>query len=176
MTIGGHGELVLATPAGTVVEQPPIAWQQTPAGRIDVPVRYRLLGEHTFGYAVAAGYRRDLELVIDPVLGYSTYLGGASYDEVHDIAVDAAGSAYVAGGTLSPDFPATGGPVPGSDYVVFVSKLAPDGSALLYSTFLGGSSHQIGYGLALRGNEAVVVGSTTSNDFPTTLGAFDQMR
>lgn len=174
LAVGTAGELHVTTPAGELVEAAPKAWQDSADGRVAVAVRFRILAQDTFGFATSGGFDPDQELVIDPVLGYSTYLGGASYDEVHDVAVDATGAAYVVGGTRSPDFPATGGPVPGSDYVVFVTKLAPDGASLLYSTFLGGSSHQIGYGLSLRGSSVVVVGITLSTDFPTTVGAFQR--
>lgn len=171
--LGESGELVVWLPGGHVIEQPPVAWQELDGRRVPVTVRYLLHDGTTFGFAVAGEWRRDLELVIDPVLKYSTYLGGASFDQVGDIAVDAAGSAYVTGGTLSPDFPASGSPVPGSDYVAFVAKLDPNGTALVYSVFLGGSSHQVGYGIALDGTRAVVVGSTSSADFPVTVGAYD---
>ena len=121
-------------------------------------------------------------------LAYATFLGGSSDDERgNGIAVDGSGAAYVTGDTLSTDFPTTpgafdrtfgggtGGPCGGSPCPdVFVAKLNPSGSALVYSTFIGGSSDDGGDGIAVDGSGAAfVTGGTLSADFPTTLGAFD---
>jgi hypothetical protein len=109
-------------------------------------------------------------------LVYSTYLGGASTDQGFGIAVDAAGNAYVTGWTVSADFPTTPGAfdttAAGAD--AFVTKLNPAGSALVYSTYLGGASTDQGFGIAVDGaGNAYVTGLTVSADFPTTPGAFD---
>lgn len=108
---------------------------------------------------------------------YSTFLGGGWADQANGIAVDAAGSAYVTGTTYGSNFPTTPGAFDTSFngyYDAFVTKLNPQGTALLYSTFLGGAAPENGYGIALdlSGN-AYVIGSTYSADFPTTPGAFD---
>jgi hypothetical protein len=107
-------------------------------------------------------------------LVYSTYLGGNGGDRGAGIAVDAAGNAYVTGGTGSTNFPTTPGafqPTCGGD--AFVTKLDPTGSALVYSTCLGGVDADYGQGIALDGNaNAYVTGSTASKDFPITEGAF----
>ncbi len=106
---------------------------------------------------------------------YSAFLGGASYETGYAAAVDTSGAAYVTGTTPSTDFPT----VPGSfdtvmDYQdAFLVKVDPTGGSLVYATFLGGTLAESGYGLALSGNVATVVGQTTSGDFPTTPGAYD---
>ncbi len=109
-------------------------------------------------------------------LVYSTYLGGKLPDEAKAIAVDASGNAYVTGMTTSGDFP-TQNPLYGPDGGsgdAFVAKLKADGSALVYSTFLGGSATDAGLGIAVDASgSAYVVGDTNSADFPTTTGAFD---
>jgi hypothetical protein len=111
-------------------------------------------------------------------LVYSTYLGGASTDQGSGIAVDGAGNAYVTGFTFSADFPTTPGAFdttfnPGT-FDAFVTKLNPAGSALVYSTYLGGASTDQGFGIAVDGaGNAYVTGLTVSADFPTTPGAFD---
>jgi hypothetical protein len=114
-------------------------------------------------------------------LVYSTYLGGSGADYGQGIAVDTSGYAYLTGYTSSPDFPVTpgafqttcGNPNPGYCNNVFVTKLNPTGSALVYSSYLGGSGTDTGYGVALdSADDAYVTGRTTSTDFPTTLGAF----
>ena len=103
-------------------------------------------------------------------LVYSTYLGGIYQDEGHGIAVDGSGSAYVTGYTQSSDFP-TVNPYDGSwngFHDVFVSKLSDVGSSLVYSTYLGGSDWDVGWGIAVNGSgSAYVTGFTSSSNFPT---------
>jgi hypothetical protein len=111
-------------------------------------------------------------------LAYSTYLGGSSGDSANGIALDSLGDAYVSGSTFSSDFPTTGGAADtsfnGGVGDAFVTKLDTTGAALDYSTYLGGSSADSGAGIALDGTgNAYVTGSTSSSDFPTTLGALD---
>jgi hypothetical protein len=117
---------------------------------------------------------------LDPTgasLVYSTFLGGSRSDWGHGIAVDAEGHAYVTGGTLSPDFPTTPGARDTSHKGhgdAFVTKLAPTGASLVYSTFLGGSEYDIGFGIAVDAEgHAYVTGRTKSFNFPTTPGALD---
>ena len=100
---------------------------------------------------------------------YSTYLGGSSEDEVRGIAVDAAGHAYVAGLTSSPDFPVRNAfqSFPGGNGQTFVTKLHPSGSSLVYSTYLGGSGTTQAFALAVDGaGHACVTGFTVAADFP----------
>src|SRR5205085_3926955 len=103
-------------------------------------------------------------------LHYSTYVGGNSEDDGNGIVVDAAGSAYIAGLTASTDFP-TENPlqshkVGSSDAVV--AKLNASGSALIYSTYLGGSSSDFAFGIAVdAAGNAYIAGQTASTDFPT---------
>jgi hypothetical protein len=106
---------------------------------------------------------------------YSTYLGGSGDDGATGIALDGSGNAYVTGDTVSNNFPTTPGssqPVKGAEEG-FVSELNPNGSALVYSTYLGGSAETYANGIAvdMSGN-AYVTGWTPSGNFPTTPGAF----
>ncbi|MCX7652056.1 MAG: SBBP repeat-containing protein, partial [Bacteroidia bacterium] len=109
-------------------------------------------------------------------LVYSTYLGGSRDDLGYGIAVDGSGQAYVTWGTKIPDYPVTGGTFQttkgvGSD--VFVTKLNAAGSGLVYSTYLGGSGKDLGFGIAVDGSgQAYVAGMTESTDYPVTAGAF----
>ena len=113
-------------------------------------------------------------------LVYSTYLGGVNDDDGRGIAVDAMGNAFIIGTTDSPTFPVTAGAFQTTlscpffcTYDAFVAKLNASGSALVYSTFFGGSVVENGSGIALDGTgNAYVTGLTTSYDFPTTVGAF----
>ena len=115
--------------------------------------------------------------MIDPGLAYSTFLGGAGIDEGGSIAVDPSGAAYVTG-HADAGFPSTAGSYDpshnsgGGD--VFVSKLNPAGTALVYSTFIGGSAFEQGRAIALdSAGQAHVTGQTASADFPGTPGAFE---
>jgi len=110
-------------------------------------------------------------------LVYATFLGGSSQDGDTRIAIDGSTHAYVTGATRSPDFPTT---LEAYDTTyngvadAFIAKLSPDGSTLIYATFLGGSRGDRGSGIAVDGSgSAYVTGSTSSSDFPTTPGAFD---
>jgi hypothetical protein len=117
-------------------------------------------------------------------LSYASFLGGNSTDYGYGIAVDSSGNAYVTGETWSPDFPTTveafdttcgtDGNCNGGLNDAFVAKLNPSGTALAYATFLGGSSYECTYGIAVDSSgNAYVTGGTWSPDFPTTVEAFD---
>jgi RHS repeat-associated protein len=110
-------------------------------------------------------------------LSYATFLGGGDVDEGYAIAVDGTGNAYVTGSTISNDFPTTTGAYDTSYNTngdVFVVKLNVAGTDLTYATFLGASLGDIGYAIAVDGmGNTYVTGSTDSNDFPTTTGAYD---
>ena len=104
-------------------------------------------------------------------LVYSTYIGGNNDDISWGISVDSIGNAYIAGRTLSSNFPLTAGALDSTNTGVFLSKLNASGSNLLYSTFIGSG---YGYGLALDSSGGIyLTGSTGSSSFPTTLGALD---
>ncbi|MET0649337.1 MAG: SBBP repeat-containing protein, partial [Pyrinomonadaceae bacterium] len=114
-------------------------------------------------------------LVIDPVLVYSSYLGGADADQGAAIAVDSAGSAYVAGTTASTDFPGVGSlqASKGDFSDAFVLKLSPDGRSLVYATYLGGNGDEFGAAVAVdAAGHAYVAGFTASGGFPVTAGSF----
>ncbi len=98
------GDLVLTTGGGEVRQRRPVSYQETGGERREVLSRYVLKGEREVGIEVGE-YDRTKPLVIDPVLTYSTHLGGSFYDSAAGIAVDSAGNAYVVGGTSSTDFP-----------------------------------------------------------------------
>jgi hypothetical protein len=168
------GDLAVTTRFGRVVEAAPVAWQVVDGERVPVEVAFRILDRRTFTFDVRSPLDPTATLVIDPILHYGTYLGGSSFDEAHGIDFSPAGEAWVVGGTLSPDFPATGTPVPSTNYSAYVTRLAADGQTQTWSVFLGGSADQIAYGLDLDANlNAFVSGTTGSNDFPTTSGCYD---
>ena len=179
LSIDGQGDLVTRSGYGTVRLKKPVAYQEVGGARKEVAAGYRLKGKNRVVFDLAP-YDRAKPLVIDPVLAYSTYLGGSGGDEGEHIAVDAAGSAYVTGFTVSVDFPTTFGAfqtVSGGTQFgnAFVTKLSPDGSSLVYSTYLGGNGGDSGMSVAVDSSgNAYVTGFTNSNNFPTTLGAFQR--
>ncbi|MDR3568215.1 MAG: SBBP repeat-containing protein [Syntrophobacteraceae bacterium] len=127
----------------------------------------------TCSFKVCA-YDRKLPLVIDPVMLYSTFLGGSANDEAYGIAVDSSGNAYMTGVTNSIDFPTQNvvqsGYAGGTSYGdAFVTEIAAGGQSLVYSTYLGGTGDDIGYSIAVDGaGNAYATGWTNSSDFPIT--------
>ena len=182
VAIDALGDLVLRADGGEVRLRKPVVYQEQNGQRAVIPTRYVLKAERQVAFEVAA-YDATKPLIIDPVLAYSTYLGGRASafggnadDEGLGIAVDAAGNAYVTGRTLSTSFPTTPGAFQvtfgGGFFDAFVTKLNGDGSALVYSTYLGGSVDDRGNAIAVdAAGNAYVTGSTSSNNFPTTSGA-----
>lgn len=166
VSLNPQGDLELLTDGGRVVQRAPIVYQEIDGARKEVAGRYVLKGENEVGFDLGV-YDAARPLVIDPLLVYSTYLGGSGQDKAYDIAVDATGNAYVTGFTTSSNFPGTGNP-PYTFYDVFVSKMNPAGSALLYSTYVGGSAVEEGRSIAVdTSGNAYVTGHTESTDFPT---------
>ncbi len=173
-SLDAQGDLVLHTSGGDIVEHAPVAYQVVDG------VRHAVASGFVIGHGGQVGFRvghhdQSKPLVIDPVssLGYSTYLGGANGStQGTGIAVDSSGDAYVTGWTQSPKFPTTAGAfktsgafVKTDGYGAFVTKFNAAGSALVYSTFLGGGFSS-GIAVDSAGN-AYVTGSTTATDFPT---------
>jgi hypothetical protein len=169
VTVNAQGALLVELPSGSqATEQAPVAWQQRGGVRRPVDARYAIHADNTLGFAVG-GYDPTLPLIIDPILTYSTYLGGSMSDAIYSIAVDAAGNIYVTGYTYSPDFPLRDPvqPTPHGSMEVFVSKLDPSGATLLFSTYLGGHSSDNGNGIYVNSfGNVFVTGSTASVDFP----------
>jgi len=170
------GDLLIETSVGVMRQQKPLVYQDVNGTPQPVESGYRLEGGGRVGFRIGA-YDASRPLIIDPVLAYSTYLGGNGDDSGTGIAVDPAGNVYVTGTTTSTDFPTTPGTFditdnPSQD--VFVTKLNASGTALVYSTYLGGNNTDSTTGIAVDSADNVyVTGGTLSTDFPTTPGAFD---
>ncbi len=171
-----NGDLVVETQSGSLRHQAPFIYQEVGGSRQRVPGRFVLTGDRQVGFSIGA-YDTSRPLVIDPVLAYSSYLGGAGLDQAEAIAVDNAGAAYVTGRTSSANFPVAS-PVDGTLSGVtdaFITKFDPSGSGLVYSTYFGGSSSEGSFGIAVDSTGAAhVTGNTSSPDFPVTTGALQQ--
>ena len=171
------GDLLLRAAAGEVRLHKPVAYQEGEGGRrVEVSARYVVEGGRV-RFRLGA-YDRRLPLVIDPVVNYATFLGGSGDDRGHAVAVDAQGHAYVTGTTSSLNFPVTNGSsnriTSAGHTTAYVSKLSPDGSQLLFSTYFGGTTANgganagdisNGVGVDAAGN-VYVAGYTDSTDFP----------
>jgi hypothetical protein len=179
LTIDGRGDLVLQAGGQDIIQHKPVVYQEVNGSRQEIPSAFVLstdhspLTTHQVGFRLG-GYDRSRPLVIDPVLSYSTYLGGSDQDIGYGIAADPnTGDALVTGITYSADFPTANAWQPhlGGDYATnaFVTRLSADGSALVYSTYLGGSGGESGTGIAVDPStgDALITGSTQSTDFPT---------
>jgi hypothetical protein len=189
LQIAPNGDLIITTGSGGAFRQhAPQAYQQIDDRKVTVGARYIIKSDHEVTFA-AGDYDLDQPLVIDPVLDYSSYIGGAGSDDCVAIAVDASGNAYLTGYTFSADFPVTPGSFqtkPGSSSNApikdaFVMKLNAAGNGAIYSTYLGGnttpqqpsSGYDEARGIAVDADgNAYVTGLTAASNFPTTPGAF----
>jgi hypothetical protein len=173
------GNLLLGTPAGTLTLKRPVAYQDIGETRHPVASAFVIESERVVRIRVG-GYDPAHTLVVDPVVTYATYLGGSSVEQGTAIAVDGAGNAYVAGYTGSPDFPTVNAYDRSigkrGDVDVFVSKLNPTGTALVWSTYVGGSigtDRAIGIAVDPTGS-VYLTGQTSGTDFPTSATAWQK--
>ncbi|MGE5169729.1 MAG: SBBP repeat-containing protein [Rudaea sp.] len=177
--VGDRGELVVASAAGPLTLEPPVAYQDIGDVRRTVTSAFDVDREGDVRIRVG-DYDPTHVLVIDPIVSYATYLGGSNFDQGMAIAVDAAGNAYVAGYTMSTDFPIVSGFDRSlgkrGDVDAFVSKLNADGTALVWSTYLGGSTGvDRAVGIAIDASGSVyVTGHTSRDDFPTSATAWQK--
>jgi hypothetical protein len=179
LSIDQAGELVLELPDGELRQQRARVYQDLRGGRRFVASRYAVDPDGSVRI-VLGEYDRTRPLVVDPVVVYADYIGGSFGEVGQGVDVDASGAAYVAGMTNSPDFPTT----PGAYDTVyqgaqgrneaFVAKISPDGTTLVYSTFLGTTDSTQAFGLAVDGSGSAYVAGTTGVNYPTTPGAFDR--
>src|SRR5262245_353768 len=168
MSIDEEGALVLRAGGEDLRLLKPIAWQELNGSRQTVNCDYRLSEKDQVEFLLG-DYNKELPLVIDPVLVYSTYIGGLGFDSGQDIAVDGEGAAYIAGRTDSADFPGPSPiqPVRGTLSDAYVLKINPAGDTVVFGTWLGGDGFDSPSSIAvdLDGN-VYLAGSTTSSNFP----------
>lgn len=162
------GNLVLETVSGSLIQHKPVLYQLVDGRRRPVSGGYKLLGDNRVGFQVAA-YDGTKPLVIDPVLGYSSYFGGGGDDGIASLFVGDAGSLYAIGATASINFPLKGALQSSNrgSGDVFVTKFNADGRSLLYSTYIGGGNADNGTGIVADGSgNAYITGHTKSTNFP----------
>lgn len=169
------GDLLLGLSQGDLLQRRPIVYQQLGSHRRLVTAGYVVRDGREVHLRLGA-YDHSRPLIVDPGLVYSSYLGGVNADYGAGIAVNSSGDAYVTGYTASSNFPTTMGAAQTSlgtgTADAFITELNATGSAIAYSTYLGGSNVTYGTGIAVdSAGDAYVTGYTTSQDFPTTAGA-----
>jgi hypothetical protein len=200
-TLDGRGDLELKTAAGTSINHKPVVYQEIDGQRKPVEGEFVLLSKNEVGFKVGT-YDAAQPLVIDPIVQVFAFIGGTSDDQGLAIAANSTG-VYLTGKTNTISSAATPFPLtPGmcisgtpptcteaaatilqnnkkNGYDVFVTKLSPDGTTLVYSTYLGGSSDDVGTGIAVGSDgSAYVTGFTSSVNntapnaaFPVTAGS-----
>jgi uncharacterized protein (TIGR03437 family) len=198
-SVDAEGNLALSAPNGPAALKKPVLYQMDGDRKTRVEGWFAVAGNQ-IRFRLGS-YDHSRALIIDPVLSYASYLAGSLTDHIgwtlgpgisavgtsQGLAVDSEGSVYVAGDTYSIDFPTknpyqsappakgpAGSPVPPGDWPsAFVTKFSPDGSSLVYSTYLGGNSYDYIYAIAVDSSgNAYVTGQTNSPNFPVTNGAY----
>jgi hypothetical protein len=173
--VNPSGEFVVQTAIGQVTEKKPYIYQEIKGNRIEIEASFVIEGNN-LSWRIR-DYDRGYALIIDPGLIYSTFLGGTLLDYCEGIAIDTLGNAYITGQTKSLGFPTAAGAYDttyNGNSDIFITKLNSAGNGLIYSTFLGATLNDIGWGIAIDtlGN-AYITGLTYSSNFPTTPGAYD---
>jgi len=177
------GALVINSEGQSVRLEAPQVYQEIAGRKQSVEGRFVLRGANRAGFSVGA-YDRSRELVIDPILNFSTYFGGSGDELSTSIAVDGSLNIYITGSTTSPNLPAAGGgvlqPALAGPQNVYVAKITPPLSsipaALDYVTYLGGSGTDSPVGIEVDGaGDAFIAGTTSSPNFPTTTTAYQRV-
>lgn len=162
LELNSEGALILHTAAGAVTHDRPVAYQESNGSRVGVGAEFKRLDEVTIGFEVGS-YDPARPLVIDPVLVYSTYLGGSAADSCRGIVVDSAGNSFLVGDSFSSNF-LRNASATNSD--VFIGMLSQNGLLLSYA-FFGGSKNDSATGLAVDSSgNLYLCGTTESSNFP----------
>ncbi len=180
LRITKEGQLHIQTSMGTIIEKTPRAYQWKEGKKELVPCRFVKKGD-TVRFHFPEGYRKGSPLLIDPSVIFASYTGSTSDNWGNTATFDKDGALYAGGTVFGGGYPTTsgayqlnfgGGSSNGLGCDVSISKFAPDGSSLLYSTYLGGSKNELPHSLVVNGqNQLYVLGSTGSSDFPTDSNA-----
>src|SRR6185436_8219311 len=186
LSVNTNGELEIITSWETQIQKAPVAWQVINGVKYPIEVHYVILNDTTFGFSAASTYNHNYDLVIDPLFefvfsSYTKALGASNnINYCFSNATDAAGNIYLTGmvdGTYTTTPGAYSGPG-AVDPEIFVSKFSKDGTTLIYSTYISGSSREMGLGIAVdAAGRAYIVGYgetnwTGSNTYPTTASAY----
>lgn len=179
LVLNDKGQVLVETPLGSFKESVPYSFQPVNNGNKEVESKFELSSDNILRFSLPKGYDKNQKLVIDPELVFSTYSGSTSDNWGHTATYDDEGNLYSGGTVFGSSFPITRGAyqVKFQGLVdVGILKFSPDGSNLLYATFLGGSYRDIPTSLIVNKNkELVILGTTSSKDFPLTGTAFQKV-
>ena len=177
LMIDKAGDLILNTPDGEIRQPKPVAWQFVNGEKRPVDVHYQLSKDNSVSFQLGT-YAPNLALTIDPAIVFQNNVGGSKQGIGNAISLDPLGNIYIAGFTTALDFPQVNAiqSRPGTfNLTAFVQKWSADGSTLIYSTYLGGSTFDQATALAVdAAGNAYVAGVTNSADFPVTSNAFQK--
>lgn len=171
-----NGNLILSTSVGEMIEQAPYAYQVIDGKTVRVDCSYRL--ENGIVSFKLGKYAKNDVLIIDPVLVAATYSGSTVTNYGHSACYDNNGNIFTGARSFGPGYPTTVGAYQmnfgGGGVDISISKLNPDGSALIYATYLGGGGTEYPHSMVTNdAGELYVFGSSSSTNYPTTAGAYD---
>ena len=173
------GDVKLPFAGGEARLRKPSVYQWVDDERMEIPAAFEVVGENHLAFEIGV-YDETRPLVIDPIVEYATFLGGLKDDKINAATVDADGNAYLVGATDSFNYPTLGGfdTLYNNFLDVTITKMNPQGSGLVFSTFLGGGDTEVATAVSLDGNGHIYVAGYVENsgaaafEFPTTPGAF----
>jgi gliding motility-associated-like protein len=172
-----EGSLHIKTSVNEIVEQKPYAYQLVRGKKKEVKCEF-VLEDNVLSFDFPNGYKKSLPLIIDPVLIFASYSGATVDNWGYTSTYNAAGNLYGGGVSFGNGYPFTMGAYQvmfgGGATDISISKFTPNGSSLIYSTYLGGSAEDYPHSLIVNSNdELLIFGTTNSSTFPTTAGAYD---
>ncbi len=177
LAIDTTGNLLIKTRWGTVTEHAPVVFQEVMGQRQILRASYEIRGKNRYGFKLHDEYNSAIALIVDPLVSFSTYLGGLLTEYVNDLAVNGSGEVIVCGETYSADYPFAAGydNVRTGTSDACITKFNASGSGVVFSTFVGGSGLEAFSAVNAAVEAAfglVMTGETSSSDFPTA-SAFD---
>jgi hypothetical protein len=176
--IDNEGNLIMKSSFGDLIDRDLIIYQLDNGQIKQVKGKYELYGRNEYGFTILDKYDPNKDLIIDPYLEYSTYIGGYNEDIGSKIITDSKKNILVTGGTASTIFPVINGTFDttynGGESDVFITKFDPSGTKMIFSTYIGGNSSEEGLDIRIDSlDNIVIVGMTNSSDFPVTNNSFD---
>jgi len=176
--VNDSGALIVATEWGDIVEQKPYVYQEYNGERVEIETEFKLTTDNTFTFQLSDDFSPAYAVVIDPTIVYSSYLGGSSWDFAYCVALDESNNIYLAGETISPDFPLKNPMSTDHFDPFFITKMNNDGTELIYSTYFssccsGFKNHRINDMTVDKAQCVYLTGVTFNDDYPVTMFAFD---
>lgn len=170
-----NGSLVINLENDEVKEYRPVAYQYIDGKQVSVACKFVIEGNKV-NFAFPEGYDSEQELIIDPVILFSTVVGSTADNWGFSATYDQLGNLYAAGIAFGSGYPTTIGSFAGGSFDISVTKWTSDGQAIAYSTYIGGSvDDEMPHSLVTNSNnELILLGTSSSSDYPTTAGAYDQ--